>query len=78
MGMSAASIAINSDGESRLVKFKLLFGSPEKKIWTYFSLRHKLKLSEYITSTPSAFGTALAMNCQFFRAMFFRSAMFSF
>ena len=31
MGMSEASVADISDGESRLAKFKLLFGSAEKQ-----------------------------------------------
>ena len=56
MGMSAASIADISDGESSSASFKLLFGVwlSRKKIWTSLSLRHKLKLSEYIASIPSA------------------------
>ena len=39
MGMSAASIADISDGESRSANFKLLFGVwlSRKKIWTSFS-----------------------------------------
>ena len=72
MGMSATSIVDILDGESRSANFKLLFAVwlSRKKISTSFSLRHKLKLSEYIASIPSCFGTALATNCQFFRAMF--------
>ena len=56
MGMSAASIADVSDGESRSANFKLWFGvlAQPKKIWTSFSSRHKLKLSEYTASIPSA------------------------
>ena len=56
MGMSAALIADISDEESRSANFKLSFGvwPSRKKIWTSFSLRQKLKLSEYIASVPSA------------------------
>ena len=56
MGMSAAWIADISDGESRSGNLKLLFGVrlSRKKKRTSFSLRHKLKLSEYIASILSA------------------------
>ena len=79
MGMPAASIADISDGESRSAKFKLLFGVwLSRKNMNIFQLTPPIKAFLIYRLNSECFGTALAANCQFFRATFFRRAMISF
>ena len=79
MGVSAASITPDiSDGESKSAKFKLLFGSAEISM-DIFHLTPQIKAFKiYCLNSRRVLRYGVATTCQFFRAMFFRSAMFSF
>ena len=72
MRMSAALVADISDRESRLAKFKLLFGSAEKKNMDIVQLMPQMKAFKIFCLDSECFSMALATTCQFFRALFFR------